>query len=140
VSCRHHLYLDVSHHSGSIILSHPELEPWELDETCALDVADRGGLTLREVSELMGVTRERVRQLQECAMSSAYEATTSAQRELVLELLEAADAAPPNEDPRWNEVRAQGDGLLDRSDLSHLDPAPMAWEPEDGGDDVDYAR
>lgn len=62
VGCRYHLYLEVNEDTGSIKLVFPELEPWELTETCALDVADRGGVTLEEVGVLSNRTRERVRQ------------------------------------------------------------------------------
>ena len=63
-SCKHHLYLDVNPETGSIKLNFPDLEPWELKETCALDVADRRGHTLDEVGEVMNLTRERVRQVE----------------------------------------------------------------------------
>jgi hypothetical protein len=64
ISCRHHLYLDVSRRTGSIKLNFPDLEPWQLEHSCALDVADDGGSTLEDVGALMNVTRERVRQLE----------------------------------------------------------------------------
>lgn len=64
VSCSFHLYLDVSPLSGSIKLNHPGKEPWDLAETCALDVADKGGSTLEEVGDLIGLTRERIRQME----------------------------------------------------------------------------
>jgi hypothetical protein len=64
VSCKHHLYLDVNPTTGSIKLNFPDLEVWEMDETCALDVADRGGITLEEVGEIMNLTRERIRQVE----------------------------------------------------------------------------
>jgi hypothetical protein len=64
VSCKHHLYLDINQETGSIKLNFPDLEPWELKETCALDVADRGGITLEEVGEIMNLTRERIRQVE----------------------------------------------------------------------------
>jgi hypothetical protein len=63
VSCKYHLYLDVTE-SGSIKLNFPDLEVWEMEETCALDVAERGGITLEEVGEIMNLTRERIRQLE----------------------------------------------------------------------------
>lgn len=63
VSCAHHLYLEVND-SGSLKFNHPHLEPWELPETCALDVADAGGATLERVGELVNLTRERVRQIE----------------------------------------------------------------------------
>jgi hypothetical protein len=64
VSCKHHLYLDVNPSTGSIKLNFPDKEIWELDETCALDVADRGGITLEEVGTIMNLTRERIRQVE----------------------------------------------------------------------------
>jgi hypothetical protein len=64
VSCQHHLYLDVSARTGAIKLNFPDLEVWEMTETCALDVADRGGTTLEEVGAIMNLTRERIRQVE----------------------------------------------------------------------------
>ena len=64
VSCKHHLYLDVSARTGAIKLNFPDLEVWEMTETCALDVADRGGTTLEEVGAIMNLTRERIRQVE----------------------------------------------------------------------------
>jgi hypothetical protein len=62
VACKHHLYLDINPKTGSIKINFPELEPWELEHTCALDVADNGGLTLEEI--ITNLTRERVRQVE----------------------------------------------------------------------------
>jgi hypothetical protein len=64
VSCEHHLYLDVNPESGAIKLNFPHLEVWEMAETCALDVADRGGITLEEVGAILNLTRERIRQVE----------------------------------------------------------------------------
>jgi hypothetical protein len=64
VSCKHHLYLDVNPATGSIKLNFPDKEIWEMEETCALDVADRGGITLEEVGTIMNLTRERIRQVE----------------------------------------------------------------------------
>jgi hypothetical protein len=64
VACKHHLYLDVNPRTGSIKLNFPELEPWELQHSCALDVAEDGGHTLEEVGQLTNLTRERVRQVE----------------------------------------------------------------------------
>ena len=64
VACKHHLYLDINPETGSIKINFPDLEPWELKHTCALDVAERGGITLEEVGEIMNLTRERIRQVE----------------------------------------------------------------------------
>lgn len=64
VSCKHHLYLDVNERSGSIKVNFPEIEVWDLPNSCALDIADRGEKTLEEVAEIVNLTRERIRQLE----------------------------------------------------------------------------
>ncbi len=64
VACKYHLYLDVNPDTGSIKINFPDLEPWELTHTCSLDVADRAGITLEEVGEIMNLTRERIRQVE----------------------------------------------------------------------------
>jgi hypothetical protein len=64
VSCKYHLYIDVHPVRGSIKINFPDLEVWEMTDTCALDIADRGGITLEEVGEIMNLTRERVRQVE----------------------------------------------------------------------------
>ncbi len=64
VSCKYHLYIDVNPEKGSIKMNFPDVEVWEMAETCALDIADRGGITLEDVGEIMNLTRERVRQVE----------------------------------------------------------------------------
>jgi DNA-directed RNA polymerase sigma subunit (sigma70/sigma32) len=54
----------VNEATGAITINFPDREPWELEETCALDVAERGGETLERIGELINLTRERVRQLE----------------------------------------------------------------------------
>lgn len=73
VACTHHLYLDVNQETGSIKLNFPDLELWELTETCVLDIADRGGMTLEEVGEILNLTRERIRQLEFSALLKLLE-------------------------------------------------------------------
>lgn len=69
VSCKHHLYLDVSSRTGAIKLNFPDLEVWDMNESCALDVADRGGTTLEDVGAIMNLTRERIRQVEVKALA-----------------------------------------------------------------------
>ncbi len=80
VACKHHLYLDVNPETGSIKLNFPDKEPWELEETCALDVAERGGVTLEEVGDILNLTRERVRQVEVTGLTKMRE--QSAKHEL----------------------------------------------------------
>jgi hypothetical protein len=69
VACRHHLYLDVAPDTGTIKLNFPELEVWELAHSCALDIAEAGGLELERTSLLLNVTRERIRQIEAVALA-----------------------------------------------------------------------
>jgi len=69
VSCKYHLFIDVSSKTGAIKLNFPDLEVWEMNESCALDVADRGGTTLEDVGAIMNLTRERIRQLEVKALA-----------------------------------------------------------------------
>ncbi len=64
VSCKYHLYIDVNPATGSIKINFPDLEVWELQHSCALDVANTGGITLEEVGEILNLTRERIRQVE----------------------------------------------------------------------------
>ena len=75
VSCKHNLYLDVNPETGSIKLNFPDKEIWELEHTCALDVAEKGGITLEEVGEIMNLTRERIRQVETRGLMKLREAT-----------------------------------------------------------------
>ena len=72
VSCRNHLAVDVMR-SRKIGGPSEVVERFEVEETsgdtCAIDVALRGGITLEEAAELSGgLTRERIRQIEEKAL------------------------------------------------------------------------
>ena len=67
VSCRYHLGIEVTEH-GRLVLCVPE--PTEMAEPCALRVASRGEKTLNQVGALLGVTRQRVEQLEHKAVRS----------------------------------------------------------------------
>lgn len=78
LSCTHHLFFDVSEETGSIKCNFPPDDDspealvralTQMRDTCALDVADRGGITLEEVGERLSITRERTRQLETRAIA-----------------------------------------------------------------------
>jgi len=81
VSCRYNLYLDVTE-IGTLKMNWPDADPDEMTESCALDVADNGGITLETVAALVGMTRERIRQIE----AAAVERANAAGRRLGLEL------------------------------------------------------
>lgn len=76
VSCKYHLFLDVNPETKSIKFNFPGKEVWELRETCALDVADKGGVTLEEVGAIMNLTRERIRQVEMRALQKLRQNST----------------------------------------------------------------
>lgn len=64
VGCTHNLYLDCNEETGSVKFNYPDLEAWEMGESCSLDLADRGGMTREQVGDAIPCTRERVRQIE----------------------------------------------------------------------------
>jgi hypothetical protein len=74
VGCRYHMFLDITP-KGSIKFNFHEIEPWEMHNSCALDVVDKfpEGLSLKEIGGLLNVTRERVRQIETTAVARLSE-------------------------------------------------------------------
>jgi hypothetical protein len=71
LACKWHLYLDVNPETGAIELNFPGVAPDELDhleETCALDIADRGEHTLEEIGAALHVSTERARNIETRAL------------------------------------------------------------------------
>lgn len=64
VSCKYHLFVEVNPETGTMKMVFPEKEIDELEHTCALDVAELDGSTLKRVGEMMNLTRERIRQIE----------------------------------------------------------------------------
>ena len=64
VGCRHHLYLEVNQKTGKIKVSFPDLEPWQLEHSCALDEAEEGPLTLEEAGARLNMSKARVDQIE----------------------------------------------------------------------------
>ncbi len=136
VSCKHHLYLDVSARTGAIKLNFPDLEVWEMNETCALDVADRGGTTLEEVGAIMNLTRERIRQVEVKGL-----AKLQALREMS-SLRDYVDegpvgkrrlpviAAPVDDEDEEEEAEASDEANDDASDTRETTNAAADKEPE----------
>jgi hypothetical protein len=78
IACKHHLYLDVDPRNGTIKFNRPDLEPDELEDSCALDIADSGGTTPELVGLKLNMTRERVRQIEVVAAFKMKAAMTDA--------------------------------------------------------------
>jgi hypothetical protein len=68
VSCRYNLYLDIRA-DGVLRINFPDRDPHEMAFSCALDLAEDGPRTLDQVAGLMGMSRERARQIEEKVLS-----------------------------------------------------------------------
>lgn len=86
VACKHHLYLDVL--KGQVVINIP-IDGDLPEESCALDVADKGGVTLEEIGASMLLTRERVRQIEAKALRKLARAIERGN------LTDLADLDPP---------------------------------------------
>jgi hypothetical protein len=67
-SANNYLVVSGSRRDGTQVVkvTFPDLEPWEMDPawSCALDVAERGGSTVLQVSRALNFTEERERQIE----------------------------------------------------------------------------
>jgi hypothetical protein len=66
VSCRHHMLLEVD--ADIVKINFPGKAIGALEETCSLRVAEDGKHTLERIGELLNITLERSRQLEEGAL------------------------------------------------------------------------
>lgn len=73
VLCRYNLYLDVRG-DGVLRVNFPDKEPDEMLASCALDMAEDGPRTLDQVAALMGMSKERARQLEVSALEKLRDA------------------------------------------------------------------
>ena len=69
ISCPHNLYLDVD--GMNVRLNFPGLEPEHMrpEKSCSLDIADDGPQSLVDIANVLNISRERARQLEEQALT-----------------------------------------------------------------------
>jgi len=67
LSCPFHRYLSVSPRNGAIWINCPDVLPWEMADSCVLDLIEEhaGGATLEAVGELSNFSKERARQVEQ---------------------------------------------------------------------------
>lgn len=58
VSCRHHIYSEIDPNFTM------DVDLNRLEETCILDIADSGSISLLEIADLMCAKREKIKQLE----------------------------------------------------------------------------
>lgn len=84
VSCRYHLAFDVTP-GGSLKVNFPDRDVADMPETCALDVADRGGCgSLSRFASVMNLSFDRAAQVTTEALTCARETATQEGCDLAL--------------------------------------------------------
>lgn len=82
-SCRYHLWAELK--DTAVRINFPDVEIWDLNYSCALDLADagqdRGGMTLEAVGKALNITRERARQIESEALHKLASLLLDAQRD-----------------------------------------------------------
>lgn len=113
-ACKYHLYLDVNELTGAITFNYPDKEIDEIPHTCALDLADEGGLTLMQIGDSLQLSRERIRQVENKVLIRLK------QKKVVLDVMESGgfEHSSPG---RHLDDEAEGDGA----------GSALAPEPED---------
>jgi len=85
VGCRHHLAVDVNER-GNLKFTTPNVPVERMSETCSLDVADRGGASLSEMAEMLGLSYQRTHHLVKEAVASAFVAAAQLTEKGVISL------------------------------------------------------
>lgn len=78
VSCKYNLLLDVTR-GGQLIVNHSIDDFLEMEDTCVLDIEERGGDTLEGVGANLQLTRERIRQIERRAFEKIRNSRQSAE-------------------------------------------------------------
>lgn len=80
VGCVYHLYLDVTN-KGTIKFNFWGIEPWDMQDSCVLDIAEEypNGLSLTDIGQYVGLTRERIRQIEKEALKQLKESEVDLQ-------------------------------------------------------------
>ena len=123
VSCQFHLATEVNAKNGNLKLVFPGLPIEKMEETCVLDIADKGENTLEEVAKHINCTRERVRQIANVAIGRLHK-NGSAKR-LAEECY--ADVGPQDEEETRDLVAVKYVGEFGEEELvarSEVEPAP----------------
>ncbi len=73
VSCKHNLYIDAGVSRTSFQINMPDIEPQDMSPSacCALDIADTGGATARDIAAIWRVSHQRIFQIEVFAMRKA---------------------------------------------------------------------
>lgn len=122
VGCRHHLFLDVLE-NGNIRVAFRDRDPDEIPVACSLDfVADGVARKLDEVGHVLGLTRERVRQIEESARRKY-------RRALYLAGIGADGDAEDDEDDPEEDLDLSTDGFELPEDSPESEPESEPSEP-----------
>lgn len=101
IGCRYHLGLETK--LGALRLTCETADDMEqMEETCALDVADRGANTLPEVASLLGVSRQRISQVEIAALQKLRKELLATAGQAIVDMMPGLFAGNDNDDAAVN--------------------------------------
>lgn len=106
LECRHHLWFDRIVRNGRVVRVRTTRLHGRDSRTCSLRFAERGPMTLEQVGRILGLTRERVRQIEFAALAQIRDSDPGVLREL----LDGLNDPDLRDETGWNDGPTEARG------------------------------
>lgn len=116
ISCRQHLLTELTENARLVFHTgcrgcRPTVDEIvaildQMKESCALDVAERGGVTLEEIAEMMQLSLERIRQVEADGIRKSKDAYKSGKADALMDKRYCHKCRPRDEEEGADEAEA----------------------------------